>query len=340
MSYRPAIECPKGYVKLDLNESPTPPPPTVIRRAYEELSAVNRYPSAKLVEGLVEALADYSGVGKDYVALGCGSDGLLPVLALIAGASGGVVAFPRYSFSMYRAVAEASGAKVITIGMYPSGDEWRLDAQELLDAAGRANLLIIDNPNNPTGSLLVNESLLEEVVASSKGLVVVDEAYYEFSGITMASLVESYDNLVVLRTLSKAFSLAGLRVGYAIAKPRVAAMIRRLYPFPTSTPSLAAAAAALRDRGYVEDTVRRIRAERERVRTEVSKVGAVAYKSHANFLLIDTRVEGAADKLRDMCVLVRKVDISNTMVRVTIGLKEDNDLFLSSLKNVLRQYAT
>ena len=326
-----------GVVRLHLNEPPFPPPKEILEAASKEVYRANRYPERQDIDLLVESLAEYSGVPRSHIALGCGGDSLLPAIALISRANQGLVAVPRYSFSMYEVLSEAAGARLLKIEMRPRNWEWKLDFDELLEAARSSRLVIVDNPNNPTGGLMLDEGMVEELLESAGGVVVVDEAYYEFSGFTVAGLTEAYENLIVLRTMSKAFSLAGLRVGYIIAHPRFAGTIRKLFPYPASRPSIAAALrAVIEGREHVERLVSMIRAERELIASRARGLGAAAYKSHTNFLLIDTGVRKAAERLREMGILVRETGISDTAVRVTVGLRKDNELFLEALKSLLK----
>lgn len=324
-----------GLVRLDLNESPFKPPREVVEAALNALKEVNRYPPARLVEELRLAVAEYSGVRKDMVAIGCGADSLIALIIMMKAREGGPVAAPRYSFTMYREAAEASGLGLVWVPMEALGGWWRLDTGAAVEAARRASIVFIDRPNNPTGSMLVSIGELEEILEAAKGLVVVDEAYYEFSRETVAGLVELHDNLVVLRTFSKAFSLAGLRVGYAIASPGIASRLQSLLPFPTSTPSLAAALKALEEGSYVDEIVRYVDMEKGRVAAVASRLGARVYDSRANFLLIDTGVDGAAGRLEKLGVKVRRVPLGGSYVRVTVGSREENDKFLEALAKIL-----
>jgi histidinol-phosphate aminotransferase len=321
-------------IRLDLNESPKPPPPEVLEAARRALAEANRYPEKSLIRSVEEALAEYVGVPARHVAVTCGGDAALLALFLVSKAAGRAVAFPRYSFSMYRELAEASGSRVIVVPMAERGDAWELDYGVLLEAAREAAIVLVDNPNNPTGSLLLDPGRVEELASEARGLVVVDEAYYEFSRVTAAGLVESHDNLVVLRTLSKAFSLAGLRVGYVVAGGSVAGAIRRLLPFPTSRPSLAAALAALEARRYVERIVEDIVEEREWLRSRLEGVARKVYRSHANFLLVDTGFEDAARRLAENGVAVRATAISSRHVRVTVAGRRESEALIDALSRL------
>jgi histidinol-phosphate aminotransferase len=216
------------------------------------------------------------------------------------------------------------------------GDSWVLDVGVLGEAARGASLVVLDRPNNPTGSMLAGSRELLELASEVRGFVVVDEAYYEFSGETLAGHVPGYENLVVVRTLSKAFSLAGLRVGYIVAPKHVAAKVRQLNPYPASRPSLAAVAAYTQPQAleHLERVVGYVRLWRERVRGALARVGVKAYRSEANFLLIDTGTPGAVGELARRGVRTREVEVGSTMVRASIGRPWENRMLVKELAEI------
>ncbi|GAB6148039.1 histidinol-phosphate transaminase [Stetteria hydrogenophila] len=325
-------------VRLDLNECPHPPPGFVVEAAAAELGRVNRYPEAGLVGRAYRALASYTGFSVDRLAIGAGGDDLLK--AVFAGTlePGDTVAAPRYSFSSYKSLARLHGARVSWVPMEPRGEWWVIDEDALFEEAGRAKLVVLDRPNNPTGSMLLPKARVEELLEEARGLVLVDEAYYEFAGETVAELTESHENLVVVRTLSKAFCLAGLRLGYAIAHKSTAAAIRRvLSPFPVSRPSLAAAAAALENPGYALEEAERVRGERERLRSMLQAAGARVYASRTNFLLADTGIPRVVEKLRRRGIAVKRVPLGDSWLRATVGLPSENEALAKALAELSRR---
>lgn len=197
-------------------------------------------------------------------------------------------------------------------------------------------LVIIDTPNNPTGKVLLDRSLVKRILEKPDTLLAVDEAYYEFSGQTCADLVEGYPNLAVSRTMDKCFSLAGLRVGYLLAGGD---FIKVLSSFPTilPRPSLAAATAALKAPDYMKDYVARIIRERDRVKEQLIRLGAEPVESSANFLLLPTGMPDITRLLKERGILV--ADVSDQLepgyIRIGIGTPEDNDALLAAMKNIL-----
>ncbi|MET1127808.1 MAG: histidinol-phosphate transaminase [Thermoproteota archaeon] len=328
---------PEGSVRLDLNESPYPPPREVLEAASRELSRAHLYPDGSLTSKVVELLSEYTGLNQENILVTAGADGSLHSLFAAYVKEGSRVAVPRYSFPMFKRYSSLYGGSVAEIPMEAEGDLWRLDLDALFDEARRSALVVVDNPNNPTGAPLLNRSDVEKLASETEALVIIDEAYYEFYGKTVADLVRSYSNVVVVRTFSKAFALAGMRVGYILAPEEVAERVRKAVPpFAVTRVSLAAAAAALESRGYVEGIVKLVKSERERLRGELSRAGFRAFRSETNFLLVDTGIKGAAEKLRKLNIFVRKTEISSTMVRVTVGRPEDNKAFLEALGSLNR----
>lgn len=324
-----------GVARLDLNESPYPPPDFVVEAAAKELGRGNRYPDGDLFGRLYEALSAYTGLPAGSLVVGAGGDDILRAVFAGTVEPGDKVVAPSFSFGMYRVYAKLAGTVFVGVPAEPRGEWWVLDEERFISESRRARLVLLDRPNNPTGSMFLSEKRVEELLGETKGLVVVDEAYYEFTGSTVAGLVEAHENLVVLRTLSKAFCLAGLRVGYALAHRETAEKLRSLLPpFPTSRPSVAAAVAALENPGYAREVVERIVAERERLREKLGGAGARPYASHTNFLLVETSIGGVVDKLYSLGVAVRGVPMGDAWFRATVGLPGENDRLVDALSRL------
>lgn len=327
----------RGIVaRLDMNESPNPPPEHVLRAAERELARMNRYPDVEIMEALVEALADYAEVGREEVLPAAGSDMVIRAIFDAYVDRGDRVCFPRYGFAMYSIYSRLLGARPRLIEMSVMGDEFRVREEEL-ESLGGCRVFFIDRPNNPTGSPLIDAGLLRGMVEEyGETLFVVDEAYYEYYGETLKDLALGHGNVIVTRTLSKAFGLASMRVGYAIARDEALDPLRRaLPPFPITRPSAAAAIAALEDPGYVYEHVRQVDQLKSLVYGRVSEMGARPYRSRANFLLIEMPVEGVEKKLREKGVAVRPTVLGERWIRVTMGTRGEVDLFLNALEEVL-----
>jgi len=277
---------PAGEAWLDANENPYSWPVGVLQLAWESFlrRGAHRYPRDG--QQLCRALAAYAGVPREWVLPGNGSDELIVALLSSLGRRVDRVVLPWPSFAFYRRVGEALG---VPLSLLPLGPDFSLAPEGVLRALGRGaeNLVILCRPNNPTGNLFGRDTVLAALDAGA--WVVVDEAYHEFCGETVTDLLARYRRLLVLRTMSKAFALAGLRVGYALGHPETLALVRGvMQPYSVDSFSQAAALVVL---GHVELTrgwVRAVCEERERLLRELQVLpGVRPWPSRANFLLVE-----------------------------------------------------
>ncbi|HHW18233.1 MAG TPA: histidinol-phosphate transaminase [Firmicutes bacterium] len=328
-------------VKLDANESPFDFPREMKERALKILKETpfNRYPG-KIVKEVQELLARFSGVSEDMLVLGNGCDEIIQMILLGFGVSRKAV-IPVPTFSMYKIAALVTGAQPVEIPLTPG---FRLNTREILARAkDKAGVIFICNPNNPTGNLFPYEDI-ETILEGTRFLVAVDEAYWDFGSMTALKLMEKYERLVILRTLSKSFGLAGLRIGYAIARPEVARELQKVrQPYNMDSLSLSAAKVALENPSYREAFIRFISNERERVYRGLSAMkGVIPFESRTNFILFRTEYPARLvwERLKDRGVIVRdfsSLPLLEGCLRVTIGAEEENNAFLSALREVLTE---
>lgn len=316
--------------KLDANENLYGPIPAVREAAAN--ADLHIYPDPAQVR-LREAIGDYLGISPDSVVAGAGSDELLDLL-FRAVAPERVVTTPP-TFGMYRFLAGISGCEVVEV---MRGEGFELDEPGIAAAVrDGANLVFVTSPNNPTGNLTTNETVAS--LCKLPALIVVDEAYAEFAGKTAVDLVESNENLVVLRTFSKWAALAGLRVGYAVCAPSLQANLMAMkQPYNVNAAADAAACAAIEHREEVFVTVRALVDERDRMVRELSRFEwLVPHPSQANFVLF--RVLGhdvgrVADDLRRRGVLVRTYSRPELQgyLRISAGRRQDTERLLAALE--------
>src|SRR3989442_2225850 len=277
-----------NVVRFDPNTSPWP------GVSLSDLGplALNEYPDTSY-SMLTAALAAYTGVSPDAITVGAGADEILDMLAKAYVGAGDPVVLSRPTYAMFRIVSEIAGGRVDAV---PSAG-LDLDQDRFLKASAHARLTWLCNPNNPTGELLT-VGFIEKLAEGSPGVVAVDEAYFEFSGVSAAGLIERFPNLVLVRTLSKAFGLAGVRVGYALAGSRISAALRRgRPPGSISVVSEALGVQTLRDQHGMRHRVSRIVASRETLYGELTRLGLEVHPSAANFLLVRAG-DGTASWLR------------------------------------------
>lgn len=338
------VEKAPSKVKLDANESPFSLPPDLLAELFEGLERVplNRYPDPEAWE-LREAIAESLGVPPSWVMVGNGSDELIQVLLVALGDPGAAVLSPVPTFAMYELASKALGLRFLGI---PLGPCFELDLGKVLEAikANRPKLCFLASPNNPTGNGFAEGDILR-IVEASQGLVVVDEAYYPYSGRTVLPYLDRYPNLAVLRSLSK-IGLAGLRIGYLVAQEALLEELQKVrLPYNVNALSQAAARFVLLKMETIEAQVRQIVKERDRLFEALARTpGIEVFPSEANFLLFRTKAKGSSIfwGLLEEGVLIR--DLSPTeglknCLRVTVGTPEENDLFLQALRSVLAKEA-
>ncbi|GAA3890715.1 histidinol-phosphate transaminase [Saccharothrix violaceirubra] len=329
-----------GAIKLASNEVSAGPLPSVVRAIADAATAVNRYPDTAATD-LVARLGDKLGVPNEQIAVGCGSVTLCQQLIQSTCTEADEVVFPWRSFEAYpilTSVVGAAGSRVpLTAGH-------GLDLDAMADAlTERTRLVFVCNPNNPTGTALRTEEIERFIDRVPEDvLVVIDEAYKEFvddphvpDGVELAKTqwARGRDNVAVLRTFSKAYGLAGLRVGYAVASPAVAETLRKVYvPFSVNALAQAAAIASLDAEDELLVRCRAIVAERGRVRSELIAAGYEVPVSQANFVWLP--LGARTDAFNEHC-LAHKVVVrafSGDGARVTIGEVDENDAFLAAAK--------
>ncbi|MFI1969893.1 histidinol-phosphate transaminase [Streptomyces cinnamoneus] len=317
--------------KLSSNENPYPPLPGVLESAVSAAGSLNRYPDMACA-GLMAELAEHFDVPLSHLATGTGSVGVAQQLVQATAGPGDEVIYAWRSFEAYPIITQVSGATPVQVPL-TDGDVHDLDAM-LAAITDRTRLIFVCNPNNPTGTVVRRaelESFLDRV--PSDVLVVLDEAYLEFiRDETVPNGIDLYrnrPNVCVLRTFSKAYGLAGLRIGFAIAHEPVAAALRKTaVPFGVSQVAQDAAVASLRSEDALRERVDALVAERTRVAGALAGQGWTVPESQANFvwLRLGERTLDFAAACERAGVVVRP--FAGEGVRVTIGEVEANDLFL------------
>ncbi|MBE7519391.1 MAG: histidinol-phosphate transaminase [Thermoflexaceae bacterium] len=330
------IGMPAGQlVKLDANENLY----GVIPEVREAIAAAPLHIYPDPGQGaLREAIAGYAGVGPGQVVAGAGADDLIDVVIRLVGPEAVVIATP--TFGMYGFLAKITRSRVVES---PRGPGFAPDLDDIERAVGAgARIVFLASPNNPTGNLLSHGEIGR--LCAMDALIVVDEAYIEFSGHSATPLLAKHGNLVILRTFSKWAGLAGLRVGYSLSHPGLASRMMAIkQPYNVNVAADVAARAALEHRGRIFETVRCIVEERERMARLVGELGWLTpLPSSANFVLFEVKGRSAAGvsaALRRRGVLVRyydRPDLQN-YIRISAGRPEDTGRLLAALRAVEAQ---
>jgi histidinol-phosphate aminotransferase len=324
-------------IKLDANENPYGPSPRAIAALNDPAvhAAYAVYPDPEC-RALRDALSSYIGQPAERIICGAGADELIDLLLRLCVEPGEVVIDCPPTFGMYSFDAGVQSAKVVNV---ERKEDFSLDPEELAEAISQHNakIVFLTSPNNPTGNLMSRNDILRLLELPT--LIVVDEAYAEFSGESVMDLVGEHENLVVLRTLSKWAGLAGLRIGYGVMHEALAQHIWKIrQPYNVSVPAQVAALASFEDMDHLRDTIRRIVSERARLYEGLSTIAWLhPYPSEANFILC--RVDGRSarevkDALAKEGILVRYYNKANLRdcIRISVGKPEQTDAVLAALR--------
>jgi histidinol-phosphate aminotransferase len=334
--YSPPTGGRSGKLRLDFNENTVGCSPRVIECLIQWLNADRLTIYPEYVEARKE-LSEFFGVAEDQLLLSNGTDEAIQVLINTYVDDGDDVLLLRPSYAMYRFYAEVAGGTIREID-YRAGD-LAFPVEELLAAiTPRTRALLVANPNNPTGTGIPLDVIERILTEAAYAAVLIDEAYFEFSGVTAMPLIARYPNLFVSRTFSKVYGMAAMRMGCVFSQARnVAFMHKAQSPYSVNMLAALAARAAIRDTDYIRNYVEGALAAREMMYEGFERLGISYFPSQANFVLFRAgeRAIPVRDKLREMGVLIR--DRSYELpgcVRVTVGTREQAQRFLTALKEI------
>lgn len=331
----------RAGIKLNQNENPWDAPFKIKEETLRRLRdrPWSRYPDF-VPASLQRQLAGFAGWTPEGVIAGNGSNELIQALLMVTLGEGKQVLISEPTFALYRQVSTILGAQVVSVPLTPQLDyDVRAIKSEI--EFSKPTVTIICSPNNPTGAVMAQPDLVE-LLKTANGLVVVDEAYSEFSGQTCVPLLQQYSNLVILRTFSKAMALAGLRVGYLLAAPELACEIAKaVLPYNLNVISQTAAEVAIElYETELQPLINLICSERDRVFIELERIpGLTPIASRANFMLVKSFISPRQiyqDLLRRN-ILIRDVSsypLLQDYFRVSVGTPEENDLLLAGLREI------
>jgi len=330
-------------VKLNQNESPYDVPAQLKKKILDILAREpwNRYPAHPPAR-LIAAIARLTGHPKESVVVGNSSNEIILAALQTICEPGDRMVVISPGFSIYPRVGHILGLSMIDI---PLQADFEFDLEAIKSAARSAAVVILASPNNPTGTAL-GLGEIRDLCRAASGIVVIDEAYHEFHGKNASVLLREHQNLVLIRTFSKAFGLAGVRLGYLLARPDLARTIESVkLPFSVGLWQQAAGEAVLSNPGFAEAAVRRIVRERRRVKAALAKIpGIFPVPSRTNFVLFEIRAakpRAIVEALARSGVLVRTFDHPRLKnhARVSVGTQAENGIFLRTLRKVMRERA-
>ena len=330
-----------GVLKLDSNEN------FVINKqlqqdlinAAQKNSDVREYPLGRS-EKLVESIANYVNLPKQMVGIGNGSDQILDIILSNFASKKTKILTSNPTFGFFEERCKLYQIPTIKI---PFVQNMTLDVDDFLSKSKQADILYLDSPNNPTGFQFKKDEIID-LVKNFDGLAIVDEAYGEFSDYSLASMTKKLENLIVVKTFSKTFGLAGLRLGYVLANKKFIDVFTRVlqYPYPLNTLAIEAGILALQKIKQIQETTQIIKEERTRIIKKLRETGAFdVFDSKANFVLFDAR---GADKriytaLLEQGISIRKlgkIGKHEGCLRVTVGTKDMNSKFLLAMRDLLK----
>lgn len=335
----------KNSIKLASNENPLGPPASAVQAVRDAAGDIHRYPDGGGFI-LTRKLAEKNGVKPENIVLGNGSDDIIGFLAkaFLMPGDEAVMALP--SFLMYDIMVKASGATAVCVPLADASEAFAIDLAGILESiTPKTKMIFLTNPNNPTGTIITKEAFDVFIDAVPNGIViVVDEAYIEFADrgecVSGQDYIESDRPVVVLRTFSKLYGLAGIRVGYGIMDEEIAKVIHRVrQPFNVNSLAQVAAVAALDDQAYLDETKAVINDGLDYLYSALDDLGINYFPTQANFFLIDVK-EQADDVFEKMLregVIIRSMTSYGYpgYIRVTVGLPEENRRFIEALAKVV-----
>ncbi|MBY0585857.1 histidinol-phosphate transaminase [bacterium] len=337
--FRPSIDAMQGYIpgeqpqqtgfiKLNTNENPYPPSPRVIEAIHKTATDRLRLYPDPVARNFCESAGKLLGVSADSVLATNGSDEALTILMRACVGEGRKVVAPLPSYGLYGVLADIQGCCLKSI-------PWQPDGSLPSDFTAGASLALITNPNSPTGTMLPPATLLK-MAEQASCLVVADEAYADFAPVNSVPDISQCERLVVTRTLSKSYSLAGLRFGFIVADPKVIATLMKVKDsYNVDAISIAAATAAIEDRTYFDTCRQKVLATRDRLETALAKLGFTVTPSQANFVWIERNdpLRPIYESLKEQKILIRYFHLAANKegLRISVGTDAEIDACLDAM---------
>jgi histidinol-phosphate aminotransferase len=337
-SYVPGEQPPRGtsIIKLNSNENPYPPSPAaleVLRNIDGEW--LRRYPEPFGGE-FRQAASKVLGIPSDWIIVGNGSDEVLSIVIRACTEPGRKVVYPMPTYVLYRTLTEMQAADILEI---PYKDDYSLPLEELIAADG--SVTFIASPNSPSGHVVPTEDL-QKLARELSGVLVIDEAYVDFADENALDLVREYENIIIIRTLSKGYSLAGLRLGFGIAHPQLLSGLFKVKDsYNIDAIACAVATVAITDQDYKNACVAKIKASKNQLASDLKQLGFIVWDSQANFLLVQPpqgNAEYLYQKLKEQKILIRYFNQPGLAdkLRITVGTDEQNHTLVQALIYLLK----
>lgn len=335
--YVPGEQPPSGakVIKLNTNENPYPPSPAALKALREiDGELLRRYPDP-MANSFRQTASEVLGVSADWILVGNGSDELLTSIVRACTEPGKRVVYPMPTYVLYRTLAQIQDADFVEV---PYPDDYSLPLDEIIAAKGAVTF--VASPNSPSGTV-VSIDLLEKLARELSGVLVIDEAYVDFAEENALELTQKYNNVIILRTFSKGYSLAGLRLGFGVANPGLLeGLIKVKDSYNVDAVACAVGAAAIADQSYQIANADKIKASRAKLANSLQQLGFKLWPSQANFLLAKPQ-KGDAERLYQSLkmqgILVRyfKQPMLDDKLRITVGTDEQNEILVEALIEIV-----
>jgi histidinol-phosphate aminotransferase len=335
--YVPGEQPPIGtkIIKLNSNENPYPPSPQALNVLQEiDGEMLRRYPDPTAKQFRLAA-SQVLGVPDDWIVVGNGSDDLLNLIVRAVGETGKQVVCPSPTYVLYRTLAEIQDAEFVEV---PYPDDYQLPVDLLIATQGAVTF--VASPNSPSGTA-ISVADLERLAKGLSGILVIDEAYVDFAENNALELTQKYENIIVLRTLSKGYSLAGLRLGFGIANPALIAELNKIKDsYNVDALAYLVGAAAIADQNYKTANAEQIKASRSKLALILKELGFEIWPSQTNFLLVrppNGDAERIYQRLKVEGILIRYFNQPRLAdkLRITVGTEEQNQMLVQSLRGIL-----
>lgn len=322
-----------SVIQLASNENPFPPSPEVSEAYEAAIHNINRYPHSGYPK-LKEAISSYLNIDEELIAVGNGASDILEDICNITLDVMDKVTIPVPTYTLYAIFAMMRDASINFIN-FPN---YQINGEKIPDS----KLIFLCSPNNPTGNIISRKEILS-ILKNTNGYVILDEAYSEFSDETCIDLIKKFDNLIVVRSFSKFFGLAGMRVGYAVGNVNIVSALEKTRPpFSISSVSQSLAISAINSVDYYLEIKEKIIKERERVTKEIEKmnIGRI-YPSKANFFLINTKDIFNTEFFEKQGIIIRNLTglmgLEDNHIRITVGKEEENNRLLEVLRGISKK---
>ncbi len=334
--YTPGEQAPiERLIKLNTNENPYPMSPKALAALHNFDADLRRYPDP-VANGVRDAAAKFVGLKRENIIAGNGSDDILTIVMRSFVGENDKVAYPEPSYSLYPVLANLQGGEKVSL---PLTEDFQLP-DNCLEVLEGCKLFLIPNPNAPTGNKFCKDKI-RHICENFKGIVLIDEAYADFSSENCIDFIEQFDNVIVSRTLSKSFSLASARLGFAAAQPQlIEGMMKVKDSYNVNGLTQLVGEAALLDLDYMHECRDKVLITRERVKKELEDLGMEVLPSETNFLFIEPKVISASElfeclKKKNIFVRYFSAPITAKYIRISIGTDEEMDIMMDVIKKAI-----